>query len=104
MKSRLVENNILTQEQIEKILTAFANGRSAQGGEPPTKIECDAILLWFNEVARGAVLMQWVLDDELVLNMTDNVIAFIEARQNGKISPLIMKQLESVDFDCDNEV
>lgn len=105
MKMRLVEDNILTPEQIEKIVSAFAQGRAAQGGEAPTDSEREAILWWFNEIARGAVLMQWVLDGELALNMKDNVIAFIDLEQDDDtLSPLIMKQLESLDFDGDNEV
>lgn len=101
-----MEDNILTPEQIDKILAAFAQGRTAQGGEKPTESECGSILWWFNEIARGAVLMQWVLDGELALNMNNNVIAFIDLSQDedGILSPLIMEQLKSLDFDSDNEV
>lgn len=105
MKMRLVEDNILTPEQIEKIISAFVQGRAAQGGDVPTDSEREAILWWFNEIARGAVLMQWVLDGELALNMKENVIAFIDISQDDdSLSPLIMKQLESLDFDSGNEV
>lgn len=104
MKMRLVEDYILNPEQIDKILLAFSKGREAQGGEPPTEAERESILWWFNEIARGAALMQWVLDGELALNMKDDVIAFIDLSQNDALSPLIMKQLESLDFDNDNEV
>lgn len=104
IKMRLVEDNILTPEQIEKITSAFAKGRTAHGEDAPTDLECEAMLWWFNEVARGAVLMQWVLDGELALNMRDNVIAFIDMAQDNTLSPLIIKQLESLDFDGDNEV
>jgi len=105
MKMRLVEDNILTPEQIEKITSAFVNGRAAQGGTEPTDSELESILWWFNEIARGAVLMQWVLNGELALNMKDNIIAFIDlALDDDTLSPLIMKQLESLDFDGDNEV
>jgi len=98
-----VKENILTLEQIEKITNAFIKGRDLQGGPSPTPDEIESMLWWFNEVARGAVLMQWVLNGELSINLKDNVIAFIDSGEDT-ISPLIMQQLESLDADGDNEV
>jgi hypothetical protein len=102
---RLVKENILTPEQIEKITEAFVHGRASQGEPAPTDSELESILWWFNEVARGAVLMQWVLDGSIALNMNDNIIVFIGMEQDeDTLSPLIMKQLESLDFDGENQV
>ncbi len=99
-----MEGNILKAEQIQKILSAFEKGRAAQSGSVPTEEECESILSWFSEVTKGAMLMQWVLDGELVLNMKDDIIAFINISQDETLSPTIMKQLESLDFDNDNLV
>lgn len=94
-----MEENILTHEQIDKIVRAFFQGRSIQCGEVPTEPECASLLQWFNEIARGVMLLQLVLDDELVINMNDNVIAFISNPEFKRLSQSIMEQIESLDHD-----
>jgi len=99
-----VEENILTHEQIDKIVRAFFQGRSAQHGAAPTETECASLLQWFNEIARGVMLLQLVLDEELILNMNDNVIAFISNPECQRLSQSIMEQIESLDKHDDNGV
>lgn len=72
------------------------------GGEPPSETECQAILHWFNQIAGGAVLLQWVLEGNMTLNMNGNVIAFME-KSSEILSPLILKQIDSIDCDVEGE-
>jgi hypothetical protein len=92
-----VEDKVLSQSQIDSITDAFVKGRILRNKEMPDAEEIESLLSWFNEVTRGATLMQWVLDGLLSLDMTENVIAFIENSIEKDISPSVLRQIESLD-------
>lgn len=91
-----MSERILTAAQVEKLTAAFIAGRQRTTGIEPSVDEIESLLLWFNEVARGALLTSGVLSGVLLVEMQGQVISFLERNQDQVISSVIEEQIEEL--------